>query len=171
MLSLAGLVEINLPFINYSPLFLVAFLLSQFGDYNYAMIGSTLYLVLGLVGLPLFAYGGGFEYIHINTFGFLIALIPFTWLAFMYRSPDGFKDINYRQLSAFLALHAIGAIYMIVSKKFEVYSFINLSLVQGLVDIILAVLILSLIQKNIIYTKLINTFKWFFNLFKKSKQA
>ena len=34
------------------------------------------YVLLGLVGLPIFTMGGGFSYVLQPTFGFLLGLIP-----------------------------------------------------------------------------------------------
>ncbi len=39
-------------------------------------LSQLLYVVLGLVGVPIFAAGGGFGYIFNPTFGFLLGLIP-----------------------------------------------------------------------------------------------
>ncbi len=39
-----------------------------------------LYLLLGLVGLPLFTQGGGPMYIMQPTFGFLLGLLPLAWV-------------------------------------------------------------------------------------------
>lgn len=42
-------------------------------------LSQLLYVVLGLVGVPIFAAGGGFGYIFNPTFGFLLGLIPTAW--------------------------------------------------------------------------------------------
>ena len=39
-------------------------------------LSQALYVGLGLVGLPIFAAGGGFSYVFNPTFGFLLGLIP-----------------------------------------------------------------------------------------------
>ena len=43
-------------------------------------LSQALYVALGLVGLPIFAAGGGFGYIFNPTFGFLLGLIPTAWV-------------------------------------------------------------------------------------------
>ena len=43
-------------------------------------LSQLLYVVLGLVGVPIFAAGGGFGYIFNPTFGFLLGLIPTAWV-------------------------------------------------------------------------------------------
>ena len=37
---------------------------------------QAVYVLLGLVGLPIFTQGGGFSYVTQPTFGFLLGLIP-----------------------------------------------------------------------------------------------
>ena len=43
-------------------------------------LSQLLYVALGLVGVPIFAAGGGFGYIFNPTFGFLLGLIPTAWV-------------------------------------------------------------------------------------------
>ena len=43
-------------------------------------LSQLLYVVLGLVGVPIFAAGGGFGYVFNPTFGFLLGLIPTAWV-------------------------------------------------------------------------------------------
>jgi len=51
----------------------VYFLAASFGIIGFY---STLtYLLLGLAGLPIFAYGGGFQYVLNPTFGYLIGMV------------------------------------------------------------------------------------------------
>lgn len=44
-------------------------------------ISMTLYLLLGLLGLPLFVGGGGVQSILSPSFGFIIGFIPAAWVA------------------------------------------------------------------------------------------
>ena len=41
---------------------------------------QAIYLLLGLIGLPIFAAGGGIGYVLYPSFGFLLGLIPAAWL-------------------------------------------------------------------------------------------
>lgn len=42
-------------------------------------LSQAVYVILGLVGLPVFTGGGGFAYVLQPTFGFLLGLIPAAW--------------------------------------------------------------------------------------------
>lgn len=43
---------------------------------KYGALSQLVYVVLGLVGIPIFTLGGGFGYVLQPTFGFLLGLIP-----------------------------------------------------------------------------------------------
>ena len=48
---------------------------------KYGALSQLLYVLLGLMGLPVFTAGGGFTYLLHPTFGFLLGLIPMAWTA------------------------------------------------------------------------------------------
>ncbi len=43
-------------------------------------LSQAVYVLLGIVGVPVFASGGGFQYVFNPTFGFLAGLIPTAYL-------------------------------------------------------------------------------------------
>ena len=43
-------------------------------------LSQLIYVALGLLGLPIFTAGGGFSYVLLPTFGFLLGLIPAAWV-------------------------------------------------------------------------------------------
>ncbi len=43
---------------------------------KYGALSQLVYVALGLVGLPIFTQGGGFSYVLMPSFGFLLGLIP-----------------------------------------------------------------------------------------------
>ena len=43
---------------------------------KYGALSQLVYVVLGLIGIPIFTLGGGFGYVLQPTFGFLLGLIP-----------------------------------------------------------------------------------------------
>ena len=47
---------------------------------GYGALSQAVYVLLGLVGVPIFAQGGGFSYVLQPTFGFLLGLIPTAWV-------------------------------------------------------------------------------------------
>ena len=76
-------------------------------------LSQLLYVVLGLVGVPIFAAGGGFGYVFQPTFGFLLGLIPAAWVvgAVAGESLDP-KRMALASLAGLAALYAVGMPYM-----------------------------------------------------------
>ena len=76
-------------------------------------LSQLLYVVLGLVGVPIFAAGGGFGYVFQPTFGFLLGLIPAAWVvgAVAGESLDP-KRMALASLAGLAALYAVGVPYM-----------------------------------------------------------
>ena len=76
-------------------------------------LSQALYVGLGLVGLPIFAAGGGFSYVFNPTFGFLLGLIPAAWvigrLAEKNRTP---LRLALACAAGFAVLYAIGLPYI-----------------------------------------------------------
>ena len=47
---------------------------------KWGAVSQAVYVVLGLVGLPVFTMGGGIGYVMQPSFGFLLGLIPTAWV-------------------------------------------------------------------------------------------
>ena len=71
------------------------------------------YVLLGLVGLPIFTMGGGFSYVLQPTFGFLLGLIPAAWVvgAAAGESLDP-RRMALASLAGLAVLYAVGMPYM-----------------------------------------------------------
>ena len=126
---------------NYSLLYIVCFALSLIFKNNYAFIASVLYLVSGLCGLPIFAFGGGYEYIWEPSFGYLIGLLPLSVMTFYVRyhwDALGFKTFKNRSILPLLALilaHLIGLLYLLIMQKFSFNNFMSMTVYQLFYDI------------------------------------
>ncbi|MBR5250452.1 MAG: biotin transporter BioY [Clostridia bacterium] len=66
---------VKIPFALPLTLQLPVFLLTTFILGEYAVISAIIYLVLGLVGLPIFAFGGGLGYVFQPSFGYIIGFV------------------------------------------------------------------------------------------------
>ncbi len=75
--------QIRIPF-PFVPLTLQTFLVFLSGLILGPVAGAVsqaAYVVMGLLGLPVFAGGGGLHYIFHPTFGFLAGFVPGAWIA------------------------------------------------------------------------------------------
>ncbi|MGE3724483.1 MAG: biotin transporter BioY [Candidatus Sericytochromatia bacterium] len=84
-----------------------------------ATMTMVLYLLLGLVGLPIYYNGGGLAYLQQPTTGYLISLIPAAWFCglLLHRHPRRVPLPGPYLLAAVLTLimiHVLGAIYAAV---------------------------------------------------------
>ena len=80
---------------------------------KYGALSQAVYVLLGLVGVPIFALGGGFSYIFQPTFGFLLGLIPAAWvIGSIAKRPLTFWRSVIAMLAGLAVLYAIGVPYM-----------------------------------------------------------
>lgn len=80
---------------------------------KYGALSQAVYVLLGLVGVPIFALGGGFSYIFQPTFGFLLGLIPSAWvIGSLAKRPLTFWRSVTAMLAGLAVLYAIGVPYM-----------------------------------------------------------
>lgn len=85
------------------------------GGQNAAVYAQIAYVVLGLFKLPIFAQGGGFDYLQQPSFGYILGFIPGGWLC-GYLSLPGRRKLENLALCALLGLiviHLCGIIYLI----------------------------------------------------------
>lgn len=47
---------------------------------RWGAVSQAVYVLLGLVGLPIFSLGGGISYVLQPTFGFVLGLVPAAWV-------------------------------------------------------------------------------------------
>lgn len=79
-------------------------------------LSQLIYLLLGLIGIPVFTGGGGFGYVYQPSFGFLLGFIAMAWVAGMLsqklkRLPS-FLALLLAVLAGWAVLYAIGLPYM-----------------------------------------------------------
>ena len=80
---------------------------------KYGALSQGVYVLIGLVGIPIFALGGGFSYVFQPTFGFLLGLIPAAWVvgAAAGESLDP-RRMALASLAGLAVLYAVGMPYM-----------------------------------------------------------
>ena len=99
--------------------FVVYFIAASMGMVGF--YSTFLYVILGLVGLPIFAAGGGFGYVMSPTFGFLYGMILASF-AIAYFS----KNLFNKNLIKIISSIFIGAFIIFVCGIAHLSSFIGL---------------------------------------------
>ena len=94
---------------------------------KWGAISQAVYVLLGLVGLPVFTKGGGFWYVTEPSFGFLLGLIPAAWVAGMLcrggQKTPGILRVVLAAAAGVAVLYLVGLPYM--------YAILNLYLGKG----------------------------------------
>lgn len=126
-------------------------------------IAVSIYVAIGLIGLPVFTKGGGFGYVFQPTFGYLLGFIGCAFLVGL--TSERMKKVSILPLglgifSGLIFLYAIGVPYLYVifnghmGKSINVhtaltygfYPFILTDIIQSMVIIIVAYKILPLFR-------------------------
>ena len=124
------------------------------------MLSQLLYIILGLIGLPVFTSGGGPQYILSPTFGYLLGMIFAAYIVGKLR--ESMEHITTLKLFL-ISMVGIGVIY--IFGLVHLYSIKNLYLGQAtsvwsvlyygflvtIVGDILKAIIVALVSKKLIY--------------------
>ncbi|MDX1358651.1 MAG: biotin transporter BioY [Clostridia bacterium] len=121
-LAIAGaFLSIRLPFLSVTFQLLFALLAGIILGPIRGMIAMTVYLVLGLAGLPVFSLGGGLGYVFQPSFGFIIGFIPGAYISGLVYDKTNLQPY-WRTLTAFVSgsavIYIIGILYMYLILKY-----------------------------------------------------
>lgn len=83
LVAVGAFIKVPVPFVPFTLQFLFTTLAGIFLGARLGAMSVALYVVLGLLGLPVFASGGGIGYIFQPTFGYLIGFIIGTYVTGM----------------------------------------------------------------------------------------
>lgn len=132
---------------DYSPQFILCFLLAITFDKNYISLAAILYLVSGLIGLPIFAYGGGWKYIYEPSFPYILALSVLSMLTFIYKH-ERVWILKNASLIAIPAAHIFSLLGLILTGKLNLANFFSLCFYQLIYDLIFGFIIYWFISKE-----------------------
>jgi biotin transport system substrate-specific component len=80
-------------------------------------LSQVIYITLGLVGLPIFAGGGGIAYVFSPTFGYLIGFIPAAAVAGLLGRKGGYVWPVCGVACAVLIVYLFGVPYLMLAAK------------------------------------------------------
>lgn len=123
LVSVGAFIKIPMPFMDYITMQFFFVILSGFvlGS-KLGALSLTIYLLLGICGVPVFAGGGGFNYVLMPTFGYIISFI-FASYAIGYISERGtpsMKRYFFASMVGFVLIYAIGIAYKLIIMLFYI---------------------------------------------------
>ena len=104
------------------------------GGKNAGALSQIAYLVMGLTLLPVFAEGGGINYIKLSQFGYLLGFIPGAWIcgSLAFKARPKLETLAFSCLSGLLTVHICGITYLIISYLFPWKGTQSLALMQAI---------------------------------------
>ena len=118
--AVGALIRIPFPLVPLSFQTLMVILAGLVLGSKYGALSQVIYLMLGLMGIPVFTGGGGIHYIFHPTFGFLGGFVAGAWLAGSPFSGWGNTLGNYifRAILATAAIYLSGILYLYLNLNF-----------------------------------------------------
>jgi len=106
------------------------------GGRNAAMISQVAYLLLGLTSwFNVFTHGGGWDYVHRPSFGYLLGFVPGAWVCgwLAFWLPVRLEYLALSCLGGLLTIHLTGIGYLLVANYFHWAGVGQVSVLQAIV--------------------------------------
>lgn len=130
--AIGAFIRIPLPYVPFTLQYLFCALSAILLGKRNGMRSQLLYVVIGLIGIPVFTKGGGLQYILQPTFGYLIGFIVGAYIIGLIVTK--FKEINF--ISVFISttiglivIYFFGFIYLMIIEN--IYLGVNMTIGQS----------------------------------------
>ena len=112
----------------YIPQVPVIFFIAALIGKRFGMTAVSIYILLGLLFFPIFALGGGINYIFQYNFGYILAYLPAVFIvAFTLKDKFNYLTVAKADLLGVMTIHIIGIFYLILMAIIHQDSFTNVS--------------------------------------------
>lgn len=113
LIIIGAYIKIPIPYVPFSLQFLFVTLAGQLLGAKYGAFVVCVYIIMGLLGIPVFASGGGVAYVLQPTFGYLIGFVFSAYVSGVITEKYYFKYYRYiANFSAIVCMYFFGVIYM-----------------------------------------------------------
>lgn len=111
LITVSAFIRIPTPVMPFTLQVLIVLLAPMIAGLRCSFAAIFIYIVLGLVGFPVFATGGGPAYVLMPSFGFLIGFLLSTIpSAFIIGGKNSFLRNTAGGFAGFITIHAVGGI-------------------------------------------------------------
>lgn len=85
------------------------------GGPNAGLFSQIAYVLLGLFWIPVFAQGGGWDYLTEPSFGYLLGFIPGGWLCgwLAFRRHTNLESLAFSSICGLAVIHLCGLVYLV----------------------------------------------------------
>lgn len=155
--AIGAFIKIPMPISSFTLQFLFTALAGILLGARLGALSQAVYVILGLIGLPIFTQGGGFTYIFNPTFGFLIGLIFSAYvIGKLTEKKTGILNISLACLTGLLVLYLIGLPYMHIiltaymAKTMTIWDSIKAGMLIFLPGDFLKIIIASIVSNKVL---------------------
>lgn len=120
LIAIGAFIKIPVPEVPFTMQFLFANLAGLLLHRRWGAGAALLYVLLGLIGLPIFTKGGGLGYVFQPSFGYLMGFIVGAWLCgfIVERSKaPGFKTFLLAGVANLAVVYTLGVVYLYFIKN------------------------------------------------------
>ena len=130
MTAVGAFIKIPIPYVPFTMQFFFSSLSGLVLGARNGALSQLLYLLIGLIGIPVFSNGGGPQYIFQPTFGYLLGLIlaAYTIGKLTYNKVNESKVIFLANILALGIIYMLGGIYFYIINRF--YLKIDISIIE-----------------------------------------
>lgn len=154
LLVASSIIKIPLGVISITFQTLVIFVIAMLLGYKWGSLTILCYLVVGLLGLPVFSKGGGFHYVLEPSFGYLVSFLIATFvIGLLVKDNTSAKRMIVSCFIGLAIIYVLGLIYLFIIMKYhlqltiDAYKFFLLyvlaPLPMDIISIFLAVIIVK----------------------------
>ena len=121
LVAVGAFIQIPVPYMDYFTLqFFFVLLAGLILGGNKGAISVGCYVLLGLIGIPIFAAGGGIGYIFRPSFGYLVGFIASAFVTgkICEKLKASYKNYLLACLAGFVVTYAIGIVYKFIILNF-----------------------------------------------------
>ena len=120
LIAIGAFIKIPLPYVPFSLQFLFVNLSGIFLGYTFGSYSVLLYIIIGLIGFPIFSKGGGIGYIFQPKFVYIIGFLVATFLIgkITKNLKSSFKNYFIISLLKIFIIYIIGFSYYYLIAKF-----------------------------------------------------
>ena len=123
--TLGGTIRIPLPIVPFTLQTLFVYLAGGVLGSRKAAASQALFLMLGLMGVPVFSMGGGPGYVMQPTFGYLLSFPAAAWIVGAIDGRERIRDPRVRLLAAnaagLLTIFVIGVVFLYLNLNYVVH--------------------------------------------------